>query len=97
MIQISEKAARCLVWALDDITDIQARAGCSDAYYRKHFRLVVEQSPLVEAKAEIEAALNSLDRQVAAQDGDLVLSPAGAPSGNPRDPSISGKEDHHEV
>lgn len=51
MIQIDRNVAEVIARVLDDITDLDARMSCSDAGFRRHFRMLVA-SPVTQAAWE---------------------------------------------
>ena len=61
MIQITEQAARAVLRLLDDVTDIDCRARCSDAYFRQHFMTVARLPAVVDAAKEIREAMEPRD------------------------------------
>lgn len=59
-ITISESTARVILRVLDEITDLDCRAKCSDKFFRQHFMTVVNVPPVREALAEIAAATDKV-------------------------------------
>lgn len=95
MLKISESTARAVVRVLEDILDLDSRAGCSDKYFRQHFVTVARVPPVQDALEELRAQLDDK----AAEQGGFVISnsPAGASTGNaggrnPRKQSVAKEE-----
>lgn len=59
MIQISDQAARAVLRLLEDVADVNRRAGCSDRYFRQHFVMLAALPAVTDAAREIAGALEA--------------------------------------
>lgn len=55
-VTISENTARILLRTLEEVCGANDRARCSDAYFRQHFLMLIKDSFVSEARAQLEAA-----------------------------------------
>lgn len=56
---LSQDAARVILRVLDEITDLDCRAKCSDKFFRAHFITLVTVPPVREAYAELRKAVDA--------------------------------------
>lgn len=59
MIRIERKTAEVIGRVLEDIADIDVRASCSDASFRRHFRMLAESPVAKEAWRKLKEAMNT--------------------------------------
>lgn len=57
MVEINRETAEVIQRVLDDINNLDARMSCSDAGFRRHFKLLAHNPVTVQAWLELKRAL----------------------------------------
>ncbi len=83
MVQISLETARALGALTDDITTLDTRAGCSDAFFRKHFLLLASTARQTGALKELQEAIAAAEKP---QEPKLTTTPSTQPAPKPPEP-----------